>query len=119
MRTPFDWANLFLGYTQGPQVKAWVQDTSQLIAKHLAHEGGDTDKWIWTTVINDFTKTFQDHMSKDQARGDIHTIKMEQGDLDKYIADFKHWSGWGSTTSTKIWSANSFSMDFPWGFKDQ
>ena len=48
------------------------------------------DEWIWTTVINDFTETFQDHMSKDLARGDIFTLKMEQGNLDKYIADFKH-----------------------------
>ena len=29
-------------------------------------------------------------MSKDLARGDIFTLKMEQGDIDKYVADFKH-----------------------------
>ena len=83
MRTPFDQVNLFLGYIQGPWVKAWVQDTSQLIAKHLAFGVRDTDKWILTTVIKDFAEMFQDHMSKDQARGDIFTLKMEQSDLDK------------------------------------
>ena len=77
MSIPFDRAQLFLGYIQGPQVKAWVQDTSQLIAEHIAFGGRDTDEWIWTTVINDFTETFQDHMSKDLARGDIFTLKME------------------------------------------
>ena len=77
MRTPFDRANLFLGYIQGPRVKAWVQDTSQIIAEHLAFGGRDTDKWIWTTVINNFNETFQDHMNKDLARGDIFTLKME------------------------------------------
>ena len=90
MRTPFDRVNLFLGYIQGPWVKAWVQDTSQLIAEHLAFGGRDTDEWIWTTVINDFAEMFQDHMSKDIARGDIFTPKMEWGNLDKYIADFEH-----------------------------
>ena len=90
MSVPFDRAQLFLGYIRGPRVKAWVQDTSQLIAEHIAFGGRDTDEWIWTTVINDFAETFQDHMSKDLARGDIFTLKMERGDIDKYVADFKH-----------------------------
>ena len=77
MRIPFARAQLFLGYIRGPQVKAWVQDTSQLITEHMAFGGRDMDKWIWTTVINDFAKTFQDHMSKDLVRGDIFTLKME------------------------------------------
>ena len=77
MSTPFDRAQLFLGYIRGPRIKAWVQDTSQLIAEHMALGGRDTDEWIWTTVINDFAKTFQDHMSKDLARGDIFILKME------------------------------------------
>ena len=77
MSIPFDRAQLFLGYIRGPRVKAWVQDTSQLIAEHITYGGRETDEWIWTTVINDFAKTFQDHMSKDLARGDIFTLKME------------------------------------------
>ena len=36
MSVPFDRAQLFLGYIRGPRVKAWVQDTSQLIAEHIA-----------------------------------------------------------------------------------
>ena len=79
MSIPFDRAQLFLGYIRGPRVKAWVQDTSQLIAEHIAFGGRDTDEWIWTTVINDFAKTFQDHMSKDLARGDIFHIMMSHG----------------------------------------
>ena len=77
MSTPFDRAQLFLGYIRGPRVKAWVQDMSQLIAEHITFGGRDTDEWIWTTVINDFAEMFQDHMSKDLARGDIFTLKME------------------------------------------
>ena len=73
----FDQAQLFLGYIRGPHVKAWVQDTSQLIAEHMAFGGRETDEWIWTTVINDFAETFQDHMSKDLTRGDIFTLRME------------------------------------------
>ena len=90
MSIPFDRAQLFLGYICGPRVKAWVQDTSQLIAEHVAFGGRETDEWIWTTVINDFAETFQDHMRKDLARGDIFTLRMERGDIDKFIADFKH-----------------------------
>ena len=46
MHTQFDRAQLSLGYIRGPQVKAWVQDTSQLIAEHMAFGGRDTDEWI-------------------------------------------------------------------------
>ena len=69
MSIPFNRAQLFLGYIHGPRVKAWVQDTSKLIAEHMAYGGRETDEWIWTTVINDFTETFQDHMRKISQEG--------------------------------------------------
>ena len=69
---------------------AWVQDTNDIITHHLTTGGADTDKWIWTTIINDFALTFQDLMSQDKARGNIYTLKMERGDLNKYIANFNH-----------------------------
>ena len=117
MRTPFNRANLFLGYIWGPQVKAWVQDTNQLITEHLAFGGKDMDEWIWTTVINDFTETFQDHMSKDLARGDIFTLKMEQGNLDKYIADFKHVVWMGEYNINKTMVCQKFFQGLPQGLQ--
>ena len=117
MRVPFDRAQLFLGYIRGPQVKAWVQDTSQLIAEHIAFGGRDTDEWIWTTVINDFAKTFQDHMSKDLARGDIFTLKMERGDIDKYVADFKHVVRMGEYNIDETMVCQKFFQGLPKGLQ--
>ena len=108
---------LFLGYIRGPRVKAWVQDTSQLIAKHMALGGRDTDEWIWTTVINDFTETFQDHMSKDLARGDIFTLKMERGDINKYVADFKHVVQMGEYNIDETMVCQKFFQGLPQGLQ--
>ena len=46
MRTPFDWANLFLGYIQGPQVDVWVQDMMKTIFEHIAAGEAYMDEWI-------------------------------------------------------------------------
>ena len=117
MSTPFNQAQLFLGYIRGPRVKAWVQDTSQLIAEHMAFGGRDTDQWIWTTVINDFAETFQDHMSKDLARGDIFTLKMERGDIDKYVADFKHVVRMGEYNINETMVCQKFFQGLPQGLQ--
>ena len=117
MSTPFNRAQLFLGYICGPRVKAWVQDTSQLITEHMALGGRDTDKWIWTMVINDFAETFQDHMSKDLARGDIFTLKMERGDIDKYVADFKHVVRMGEYNIDETMVCQKFFQGLPQGLQ--
>ena len=117
MSTPFDRAQLFLGYIRGPRVKAWVQDTSQLIAEHMAFGGRETDEWIWTTVINDFAETFQDHMSKDLARGDIFTLKMERGDIDKYVANFKHVVRMGEYNIDETMVCQKFFQGLPQGLQ--
>ena len=117
MSIPFDRAQLFLGYIRGPRVKAWVQDTSQLIAEHIAFGGRETDEWIWTTVINDFVETFQDHMSKDLARGDIFTLKMERGDIDKYVADFKHVVRMGEYNIDETMVCQKFFQGLPKGLQ--
>ena len=117
MSVPFDRAQLFLGYIRGPRVKAWVQDTSQLIAEHIAFGGRETDEWIWTTVINDFAETFQDHMSKDLARGDIFTLKMERGDIDKYVVDFKHVVRMGEYNIDETMVCQKFFQGLPKGLQ--
>ena len=41
-------------------------------------------------MINDFTQTFQDIMSKERADAELNTLKMEKGELDEYTSQFQH-----------------------------
>ena len=41
-------------------------------------------------MINDFTQTYQDIMSQEQADAELNTLKMEKGELDEYTSQLQH-----------------------------
>ena len=90
MDTAFDRTMLFLGYIRGPKVDEWVKDQIGIVLNHLEGGGRYTDEWIWDTVVNEFARCFQDIMSKERARMELSTLKMERGDLDGYNSKFRH-----------------------------
>ena len=51
--------------------------------------GRDTDEWIWDTMINDFAQNFQDVMSCERAEKKLFELRMEKGELDKYMSQFQ------------------------------
>ena len=55
-------------------------------------------------MINDFAGTFQDLMSKEQARVKLTNLKMEKGELDQYTTKFRHLAQMGLywETDTKL-----------------
>ena len=54
---------LFFGYLRGPKMHLWIKKISTKLDRHLCTGGRETNKWIWNTMINDFTQNFQDVMS--------------------------------------------------------
>ena len=51
--------------------------------------GRKTDKHLYNSVMDSFNTAFTDTMSLQKAKAEFQTIKMEQGDLDTYIARFE------------------------------
>ena len=51
--------------------------------------GRKTDEHLYDSVMDSFNTAFTDTMSLQKAKAEFQTIKMEQGDLDTYIARFE------------------------------
>ena len=93
MRNPLERTLIFLGYVRGPQVDKWVDDQIQEIYRYVwenIDSDSDWHKHIWDRMINDFTQTYQDLMSKERAGAELNSLKMEKGDLDGYTSKFHH-----------------------------
>ena len=93
MRNPLEQALIFLGYVRGPHVDKWVDDQIQETHNYIRNNADPDCDWhehIWDRMINDFARTFQDLMSKEQARSELNNLKMEKGDLDAYTTRFRH-----------------------------
>ena len=49
-----------------------------------------TDRWLWDTTLQSFTRQFVDMLQQEKARMTLHQgIKMQGQDLDEYIAKFE------------------------------
>ena len=57
--------------------------------RHIWGGGRNTDEWIWDTMINDFTQTFQDIMSQEWAQKELFSLRMERGELDNYTSKYQ------------------------------
>jgi hypothetical protein len=89
MATPLERTMLFLTFIRGPKVGNWVNDQVKVVSKYLWQGGHKTDEFIWDTVMTEFTITFQDIMSHERAKNELNHLRMEGGNLDIYLAEFK------------------------------
>ena len=48
-----------------------------------------TEEYLYNTVMDSFKTAFMDTMSLQKVKAEFHTMKMEKGDLDAYIAKFE------------------------------
>jgi hypothetical protein len=90
MATPLECTMLFLTFIWGPKVGNWVNNQVKVVSRHIRQGGHKTDKFIWDTVMTEFTNTFQDIMSHERAENELNHLRMEGGNLDMYSAEFKH-----------------------------
>ena len=56
------------------------------LASQLQAGARKTEEHLYNTVMDSFNTAFTDMMSLQKAKAEFHTIKMEQGNLDMYIA---------------------------------
>ena len=89
MNNPMSRTMLFFGYLRGPKMHLWIKKISAQLDRHLRTGGRETDKWIWDTMINDFTQNFQDVMSRERAEKKLFKLQMEKGELDEYTSQFQ------------------------------
>jgi hypothetical protein len=89
MATPLERTMLFLMFIRGPKVGNWVNDQVKVVSRHIRQGGNKTDKFIWDTVMTEFTNTFQDIMSHERAENELNHLQMERGNLDIYTSEFK------------------------------
>ena len=47
------------------------------------------EEHLYDTIMDSFGTAFTDTMSLQKAKAEFHTIKMEKGDLDAYVAKFE------------------------------
>jgi hypothetical protein len=73
---------LFLTFIQGPKVRSWVNDQVKVVSKYIQQGRNKTDEFIWDTVMDEFTNTFQDIMSHERAEHELNHLQMEGGNLD-------------------------------------
>ena len=107
MRNPFKRTFIFLGYIRGPHIDKWVDDQIQEVYQYIQRSvdlNANRHEHIWDHMINDFTQTYQDIMSKEQADAELNTLKMEKGELDEYTSQFCHlaWMAMYQETDRKL-----------------
>ena len=59
------------------------------LGSRLLAGAGRNEEHLYDTVMDSFNMAFTDTMSLQKAKAEFHTIKMERGELDTYIAKFK------------------------------
>jgi hypothetical protein len=85
-----------MGFIQGPNVAAWVEDQLQLLEQRTI-QWGDADPWIWESFGQDMDRAFKDINTKDQAIMELMNLWMTGDQLDMYNTTFNHllWKcGW-------------------------
>ena len=89
MRQPFSRVMLFLTFIKGPDVQEWASSQVGWLGGWLLAGAGRNEEHLYDTVMDSFNTAFMDTMSLQKAKAEFHTLKMERGKLDTYIAKFE------------------------------
>ncbi|KAH9050400.1 hypothetical protein EDB83DRAFT_2317165 [Lactarius deliciosus] len=89
IRCTFTCTLLFMSYVQGEEVFEWVQTQTEWLTSQLMQGASTRDEYLYDTVLDAFREAFTDTMSVQKAKHNIQTIRMDKGDLDKYISTFE------------------------------
>ena len=89
MSQAFSRTMLFLTFIKGPNVQEWVGLQVGWLGRQLRQGARKTKESLYDTVIDSFDTAFTDMMSLQKAKAEFHSVKMEGGNLDTYIAKFE------------------------------
>ena len=89
MRQPFSRVMLFLIFIKGPDIQEWASSQVGWLGSRLLAGARRNEEHLYDTVLDSFNMAFTDTMSLQKAKAEFHTLKMEKGELDMYIAKFK------------------------------
>jgi Retrotransposon gag protein len=89
MKNPFEQVALILTYIRGDRVNNWARhQLTQLTDKVTTKKYKDTDKELWKEFEKAFTNTFKDLGQTQDAHTQLKTLKIKDGNVDKYNALF-------------------------------
>jgi len=90
LANPYHRAMFFLTYIKGLLVNEWVVTVSRWLNRQIQGGIPNTVKRLWGKVVRSFTQRFANNMEKEDAQAQLRRgIKMKEGDIDAYIAQFK------------------------------
>ena len=93
MRTPYYRVMQHLSLIKGPLVNDWKQDQiADLVQKTTRAQNplGYDEEVLWTAYQTAFDDAFTDTTKKQGAQSKLKHLRMQDDDLDTYIARFKH-----------------------------
>ena len=89
MQQPFSRVMLFLTFIKGPDVQEWASSQVGWLGSRILAGAGRNEEHLYDTVMDSFNTAFTDTMSLQKAKAEFCTLKMENGELDTYIAKFE------------------------------
>jgi len=91
MNQPYTRCMLFLTYIQGDKVQNWVLKQILWLRNEINARGVQpTNKWLWRETLQTFRHALLNTMTKVRAQSELGKLKMSGGDIDGFIAKFKH-----------------------------
>jgi len=85
-RDPVKKSAYFLSLIDGPKVKGWVNRQRDWLDKV---EADPTRRMtVWQALEQEFKSAFDDYAGRKRAQEEIRKLRMKEGELDQYIANF-------------------------------
>jgi len=93
MKVAANWVALTLTFIKGEQVQDWANGIMDLMEERLESRLNlmeETNKYHWTSFKDAFRDAFTDTSEWEDADNQLQNLKMTEGDLDRFIAQFNH-----------------------------
>jgi hypothetical protein len=87
---PYKKTVYFLSFMRGSKTKGWARAQYNYIEQ--VEDDPSLLPWsktIWQVVKQNFKQTFVDYAVREKAQDKLHKLKMKEGNIDQYIADFQ------------------------------
>ncbi len=89
-RDPIKKATYFLFFMKGNKMKGWTRMQSEWLQDVEDNiEILPRTRNTWQVVKHNFKQVFIDYVVKEKAQDELHKLKMKEGNIDQYIADFQ------------------------------
>jgi hypothetical protein len=114
VRNPFKKSSNFLSLIKGENVEGWVLQQDDWLDDLL--EGKTLlPRFMneWQVLETEFKKAFIDYTEHKRANEQLSKLKMEKGNVDAYIATFKHLAHRGGHTLNEPTVQRMFSLGLP------